>query len=68
MVSSTELMKQAEHCGRASIPQLNQTGELKDNTGSEAGRRARHETFAQRRPRRNTALDAHSVMVAQHVL
>src|SRR5512135_1369253 len=30
MVSSTELMKQAEHCGRASIPQLNQTGELKD--------------------------------------
>src|SRR5688572_14404901 len=29
MVSSTELMKQAEHCGLASIPQLNQTGELK---------------------------------------
>src|SRR5947209_4383117 len=29
MVSSTELMKQAEHCGRASTPTLNQTGELK---------------------------------------
>src|SRR4051812_42839795 len=29
MVSSTELMKQAEHCGFASTPQLNQTGELK---------------------------------------
>src|SRR5579871_1162641 len=28
MVSSTELMKQAEHCGLASQPQLNQTGEL----------------------------------------
>ncbi len=27
--SWTELMKQAEHCGRASIPTLNQTGELK---------------------------------------
>ncbi len=30
MVSSTLLMKQAEHCGSASIPTLNQTGELKD--------------------------------------
>src|SRR3972149_6612853 len=30
MVSSTELMKQAEHCGFFSMPQLNQTGELKD--------------------------------------
>ena len=29
MVSWTELMKQAEHCGFASIPTLNQTGELK---------------------------------------
>src|SRR5215472_14751631 len=29
MVSSTELMKQAEHCGFTSTPQLNQTGELK---------------------------------------
>src|SRR5438552_8304038 len=29
MVSSTELMKHAEHCGFASTPQLNQTGELK---------------------------------------
>src|SRR5262249_23967320 len=29
MVSSTELMKQAEHCGLGSIPTLNQTGELK---------------------------------------
>ncbi len=29
MVSSTELMKQAEHCGLASMPTLNQTGELK---------------------------------------
>src|SRR5262245_50688597 len=28
MVSSTELMKQAEHCGLGSHPQLNQTGEL----------------------------------------
>ena len=28
IVSSTELMKQAEHCGFASTPQLNQTGEL----------------------------------------
>src|SRR5687767_6094670 len=26
--SSTELMKQAEHCGFASMPTLNQTGEL----------------------------------------
>jgi hypothetical protein len=30
IVSSTELMKQAEHCGRSSTPQLNQTGLLKD--------------------------------------
>src|SRR5919201_126734 len=30
IVSSTELMKQAEHCGCASTPTLNQTGELKD--------------------------------------
>src|SRR5215510_2643624 len=29
MLSWTELMKQAEHCGRASTPTLNQTGELK---------------------------------------
>src|SRR5919205_4455768 len=29
MLSWTELMKQAEHCGRGSIPTLNQTGELK---------------------------------------
>src|SRR6476661_7577951 len=29
MVSWTELMKQAEHCGCSSIPTLNQTGELK---------------------------------------
>src|SRR5919107_2402163 len=29
IVSSTELMKQAEHCGRGSMPTLNQTGELK---------------------------------------
>ena len=29
MVSSTELMKQAEHCGCSSTPTLNQTGELK---------------------------------------
>src|SRR6187402_1785993 len=29
IVSSTELMKQAEHCGCSSIPTLNQTGELK---------------------------------------
>src|SRR6478609_9162638 len=28
--SSTELMKQAEHCGCASTPTLNHTGELKD--------------------------------------
>jgi hypothetical protein len=30
MVSLTLLMKQAEHCGSASMPTLNQTGELKD--------------------------------------
>src|SRR5688572_17850147 len=30
MVSLTELMKHAEHCGRGSIPTLNQTGELND--------------------------------------
>src|SRR5262245_18503761 len=29
MVSSTALMKQAEHCGFASTPTLNHTGELK---------------------------------------
>src|SRR5689334_20378622 len=29
IVSWTELMKQAEHCGFFSIPTLNQTGELK---------------------------------------
>ena len=29
MLSCTELMKHAEHCGFASIPTLNQTGELK---------------------------------------
>src|SRR6188768_2275875 len=29
IVSSTELMKQAEHCGAFSKPQLNQTGLLK---------------------------------------
>ncbi len=29
MVSSAALMKQAEHCGFASMPTLNQTGELK---------------------------------------
>src|SRR5690348_16613610 len=28
IVSSTELMKHAEHCGLTSTPQLNQTGEL----------------------------------------
>ncbi len=28
MVSSTELMKQAEHWGFSSMPTLNQTGEL----------------------------------------
>src|SRR5678815_92465 len=28
--SSTELMKQAEHCGCSSTPTLSQTGELKD--------------------------------------
>jgi hypothetical protein len=28
MESCTPLMKQAEHCGRASTPTLNQTGEL----------------------------------------
>jgi hypothetical protein len=31
IVSSTELMKQAEHCGCASTPTLNQTGELKEH-------------------------------------
>ena len=31
MVSSTELMKHAEHCGCASTPTLNQTGELNDS-------------------------------------
>ena len=30
MVSSTEFMKQAEHCGFSSMPQLNQTGELNE--------------------------------------
>src|SRR6185503_18494261 len=30
IVSDTELMKHAEHCGFASMPTLNQTGELKD--------------------------------------
>src|SRR5678809_376776 len=30
MLSSTELMKHAEHCGCSSTPTLNQTGELKD--------------------------------------
>src|SRR6266705_4436949 len=30
IVSSTELMKHAEHCGRSSMPTLNQTGELND--------------------------------------
>jgi len=30
MRSSTELMKQAEHCGRSSMPTLNQTGLLND--------------------------------------
>src|SRR3989304_7657002 len=30
MVSSTELMKQAEHCGFFSMPQLNHTGELNE--------------------------------------
>src|SRR6185436_7347749 len=30
IVSWTELMKQAETCGWASTPQLNQTGELKE--------------------------------------
>src|SRR5215470_12409645 len=29
IVSSTERMKQAEHCGRSSMPQLNHTGLLK---------------------------------------
>jgi hypothetical protein len=29
IVSSTALMKQAEHCGFSSTPQLNHTGELK---------------------------------------
>ena len=31
MVSSTERMKQAEHCGFASTPTLNQTGLLKES-------------------------------------
>src|SRR5512143_1056474 len=30
IVSATELMKQAEHCGFSSTPQLNQTGELNE--------------------------------------
>src|SRR5881409_1769810 len=30
IVSDTELMKQAEHCGFGSMPTLNQTGELND--------------------------------------
>src|SRR5437016_5591795 len=30
IVSWTELMKHAEHCGRASMPTLNHTGELND--------------------------------------
>src|SRR5438034_370655 len=30
IVSSTELMKQAEHCGCGSTPTLNHTGELND--------------------------------------
>ena len=30
MVSATELMKHAEHCGRVSTPTLNHTGELND--------------------------------------
>src|SRR5947209_2064033 len=30
IVSSTELMKQAEHCGCGSTPTLNQTGELNE--------------------------------------
>ena len=30
IVSWTELMKHAEHCGRASIPTLNHTGELNE--------------------------------------
>src|SRR5512137_2597193 len=30
IVSSTELMKQAEHCGLSSTPTLNHTGELKE--------------------------------------
>src|SRR6185369_17019683 len=30
IVSLTELMKHAEHCGRSSMPTLNHTGELKD--------------------------------------
>src|SRR5215510_5857466 len=32
IVSCTELMKQAEHCGFGSMPTLNQTGELNDAT------------------------------------
>src|SRR5262249_30373672 len=31
MVSSTERMKQAEHCGFGSMPMLNQTGLLKES-------------------------------------
>ena len=31
MLSCTELMKQAEHCGLACTPTLNHTGELKAN-------------------------------------
>src|SRR5437660_1030193 len=30
IVSLTELMKHAEHCGRGSMPTLNHTGELKE--------------------------------------
>src|SRR5947209_769163 len=30
MVSETELMKHAEHCGRGSMPTLNHTGELNE--------------------------------------
>src|SRR5215470_18325019 len=33
MVSSTERMKQAEHCGLGSTPMLNQTGLLKRPSG-----------------------------------
>src|SRR3712207_4594651 len=38
MLSWTELMKHAEHCGRSSIPTLNQTGELNDIFRSEERR------------------------------